>query len=585
MMRSLHTSNNGTVVVSDNGNIGQTSNSSTASTTDAWSSSLGYDINGYDDDNNCGHGSSFKEQQQQQKQKQKTDIDDVGDNGKHNNRNQHYDQFDEADFEEQEEEGSARLSSSNDDAKAAVEGGEEDINAAFAERDDDSYIEHIEPLSSPRCNHNNKDGNDDIENQNHHQPKQVIKKEDNHSTNRCSSLSKMKRQMSNSRRSLDSSSRSSIFWSSTRELAIQAYQTSKAGVQKASRKVNKMAHIAHLKLFGEQYSKKESTFVLVAGCIVSLNMGMINGTTLSGFLSGPQQTTRASVAGITTHYTASALNVADGSWEEFGNNICLALSYALGSFLAGLMCPKAQPYRIEPSYGPTIVVGGMFLLMASLLAEHPNNVPIQYVFYATCVANGIQNGVASLFSANLIRCGLTGATTDAALALGRILRGNRKYAWKSVLLVLVIIHFWLGGLLSFWLSRRFLKHTLWFNTGLFWMVGTSLIVFLMKELHISAKAALMGTWQWKHIFEQVAKSSGVDPNHVRVTQEDFLEMFDELDDDGNGFIDQNELLVGLLKNNITISSNQIKILVNTADENNDGFIDREEWAVMVRKMV
>ena len=70
-----------------------------------------------------------------------------------------------------------------------------------------------------------------------------------------------------------------------------------------------------------------------------------------------------------------------------------------------------------------------------------------------------------------------------------------------------------------------------------------------------------------------------------MTHERLLDLFEELDDDGNGYIDPNELLVGLLRCGVSIKSSQIQVLVNSADSNNDGLIDRDEWAVMVRKML
>ena len=38
-----------------------------------------------------------------------------------------------------------------------------------------------------------------------------------------------------------------------------------------------------------------------------------------------------------------------------------------------------------------------------------------YVFCLAAAANGIQNGIASIYSANLIRCSLTGSSTDAVV--------------------------------------------------------------------------------------------------------------------------------------------------------------------------
>ena len=55
----------------------------------------------------------------------------------------------------------------------------------------------------------------------------------------------------------------------------------------------------------------------------------------------------------------------------------------------------------------------------------------QFIFYLASFANGIQNGISSIYSEKLIRStGLTGTLTDIGIFLGQHLRGNRKNTWK-----------------------------------------------------------------------------------------------------------------------------------------------------------
>jgi hypothetical protein len=110
---------------------------------------------------------------------------------------------------------------------------------------------------------------------------------------------------------------------------------------------------AQTKLFGDDYSKKECMFVIVAGGLIAFNNGYVNGSCLSGLLS-PNGVTQ-SVAGFTSAYTGSALAMAEGDFREFGFQSNIILSYMMGAFIAAFVTPNATPYRIEPTYGPTFL--------------------------------------------------------------------------------------------------------------------------------------------------------------------------------------------------------------------------------------
>lgn len=190
-------------------------------------------------------------------------------------------------------------------------------------------------------------------------------------------------------------------------------------------------HVAFTHLFGEDYSSKESSFVIIAGGIIAWNVGFVQGACMSGFLNEEGQ--RQSVAGFTAGYTISAQSVATGDMEVFKDISLIIMSYIFGNFIAGIMTPNPTPYQLEPSYGPTFLIGGLFLFAASMLSMcHVDNV---FTFCCAAAANGVVNGIASLYSANLIRVAITGATTDVGLILAQLVgsRGkNLKNFYKYV---------------------------------------------------------------------------------------------------------------------------------------------------------
>ena len=155
-------------------------------------------------------------------------------------------------------------------------------------------------------------------------------------------------------------------------------------------------------LGGHAESLTECLVVVVAGQLLAFNSGFTNGACLSGFLLDNGRT--SGVSAFTGAYTGSALNLARGNTNTFGFQVCMILCFILGSCIAGLLTPKAVQYRLEPTYGPTFMLGGIILLTASILEAVDHDIGMEnLVFYLVAMANGIQNGMSSLYSGNLIR--------------------------------------------------------------------------------------------------------------------------------------------------------------------------------------
>jgi hypothetical protein len=110
------------------------------------------------------------------------------------------------------------------------------------------------------------------------------------------------------------------------------------------------------------------------------------------------------------------LALANGEVERFTLEFTLIISFVGGALVAGLLNPKAVPYRLVPSYGPTFLLGSACMIAASTAAELRPDGPALYHFAA--MANGVQNGMTSTYSANLIRTTHLTGTSTGALAAG-----------------------------------------------------------------------------------------------------------------------------------------------------------------------
>lgn len=324
------------------------------------------------------------------------------------------------------------------------------------------------------------------------------------------------------------------------------------------------------------YKRRKNIFVASAAGLLAFNNGFLNGSTLSGLASPGSDFPALTVTGLTASYTISGLSLSQGMWEAYGVHLGIILSYFLGCFIAGFITPDAKPYRLEPSYGPTFILGGIFLLIGGICAIFESYGVIAYWFSAA--ASGIQNGIASRYSANLIRCTVTGTTTDIALVLAELVRGKKKNLDNGVILAIITGNFWLGGVVSFFAAQQFLRYTLLANAVMFWVIGFGIIFFLVSELGLSVNAAMSGNWKWRKTMYSLRQAS--------VSQDlSLLDMFDVIDKNSDGEVSPEELLDGLLKAGVKTNLRTVKVLVNYADVNHNGTIDREEWETIVERVL
>eukprot|EP00977_Amphora_coffeiformis_P005920 scaffold1253_cov146-Amphora_coffeaeformis.AAC.3 len=286
----------------------------------------------------------------------------------------------------------------------------------------------------------------------------------------------------------------------------------------------------------------------------------------------------------TTPREATASTV---SWEEDdrpplppNNTLSRKASYMLGAALAGSFTPTAVPYRIHPTYGPTFLVGGIMLFTASVLAAWEVSDPSYIFFLAACVC-GLQNGIASIYSSNLIRCSLTGALTDIALTVGQLTRGNSKSLPKAIVLSLLVFFFWVGGIVAFFMSRKYLSYTLFFNAALFWLIGIACVIFLVKNISISPYDAIFGTWAVKKTLRRLGS---LEDGGGAAGEERLKNMFDTIDCDGNGEIDHDQLLQYLMQMDKKTTARAVKMLIRSANKDQNDTIDREAWHRMIQKL-
>mmetsp|Transcript_12598 Transcript_12598/g.30084 ORF Transcript_12598/g.30084 Transcript_12598/m.30084 type:complete len:513 (+) Transcript_12598:283-1821(+) len=325
------------------------------------------------------------------------------------------------------------------------------------------------------------------------------------------------------------------------------------------------------------YLKRKRVFIGCAAGLLAFNNGFLNGATLSGLASPGSKFPALTVTGLTASFTLAGLTLSQGWFEAYGVHVGIILSYFTGCFIAGILTPDPKPYRLEPTYGPTFILGGLFLLIGGIIASFTEDYGV-IAYWFSAAASGIQNGIASRYSSNLIRCTVTGTTTDIALILAQLIRGKKANVDNGIVLSIITFNFWFGGAVSYFAAKRFLKYTLLANAVLFWIIGFAIIFFLVSELGLSVSAAVSGNWKWRKTMQSLRQAS---------TEADvsLIDMFDVIDKNQNGEVSPEDLLDALLNAGVKTNLRTVRVLVSYADANNNGTIDRDEWATIVEQVM
>jgi len=342
-------------------------------------------------------------------------------------------------------------------------------------------------------------------------------------------------------------------------------------------------------LFASDYEKREAIYVLIAGVLIALNTGFVNGVSMSPFFLSESDSDfegdttfnppAQGISGTGGSFTKSARFLVERNWSQYSYVTCLILAYIAGSSIPGFLVPRAHIYLLEPLYGPTFFIAALFLLAAGLFATY--HLPSRFIFYFATAALGVQNSITSLYSANLIRCTLTGASTDLGLIFAECVRGNWTKFIRGTLITVIVTFYWIGGMIAIPLAEELHEKALYFSAGLFFIMGLICMAYTIIELEVTMFQALCGSWDWKDVINGLFK----DDDSSR-TMEDFTGLFDEIDVDGDGKLELEELRSGLSRSKkLKMSEFRLKAFMRAVDADGDHCVERSEWLALASTMV
>ncbi|GFH60528.1 hypothetical protein CTEN210_17004 [Chaetoceros tenuissimus] len=243
---------------------------------------------------------------------------------------------------------------------------------------------------------------------------------------------------------------------------------------------------------GNRKKLRQNAFVIICGLCLTFNAGYINGCCLSGVLT---EGVGVGVAAHTGAWTNAGLKLGAGNLFACSQHLKMIASFAFGALLSGFMNPYPSPNKLSPQYGPSFLLGSLLMTTSSFLAFFS---PQSRAFlYFAAMANGIQNGISSAYSANLVRSThMSGTTSDIGMLLGQILRGNMENAWRFMVLCGLATSFFLGGAVSFVAVTKFKSLALAFNATFFYLIALAINVYTSYQAQVSVWKAWTGRWEW-----------------------------------------------------------------------------------------
>ena len=350
----------------------------------------------------------------------------------------------------------------------------------------------------------------------------------------------------------------------------------------------------------QEHTSRGYKFSVALGLSLAFSAGYSNGVCLSGFLDAGADSVKQSVAGVTGLYTNSAIFLAEREFYQASFMAGTIFSVMFGAFISALLNPYPVAFEISPRYGLTFLIGSVFMTLGATGALHNN----QREFYFTAIANGIQNGVSSMYSANLLRTShLTGTTTDIGLFLGMALRGNRSNNWKLYILISLAVSFWLGSLSGFFAGQVKRQYSLIFNAAFFFVISMCVILRTCIVYKVSFLDAIW-TGKWSEVLDHVdivhANNNkdkensdngveGAEKTDKRLDEEELQRIFNEIasqSDDGK--VDQQAMIAYLASHGLKVQKHRkplISVLHTAFVTMGDGDwkLSKDDWNGLVHQ--
>lgn len=181
-----------------------------------------------------------------------------------------------------------------------------------------------------------------------------------------------------------------------------------------------------------------------------------------------------------THHTGSlskaAIALGEGNWLVFLDLFSYLSLFFIGAFVSGYTTAKRnRGVRYLHSFYP--ILFGALLILSYFAQLNTENILRLMAF-----GMGLQNGThIRLHSIQIRTTHMTGYLTDAAVSLGKVLRGQKEERIKAFFILYSIFVFFLGGVLSILINLNYGLVSLLILGAIYILVGVLVFVFHPKQ--------------------------------------------------------------------------------------------------------
>jgi uncharacterized membrane protein YoaK (UPF0700 family) len=143
--------------------------------------------------------------------------------------------------------------------------------------------------------------------------------------------------------------------------------------------------------------------------------------------------------------------------------------FFLGSVLSGIII-RQRALTLSPRYGVALLIESALLFGATYFLHHASNTGD----YLAAMACGLQNAIATTYSGAIIRTThITGIITDLGISVGNVLRRQRVDQRRTLLHLILVSGFIIGGFVGAFGYARFGFSTLLLPATLTGLAGAA----------------------------------------------------------------------------------------------------------------
>jgi uncharacterized membrane protein YoaK (UPF0700 family) len=224
---------------------------------------------------------------------------------------------------------------------------------------------------------------------------------------------------------------------------------------------------------------EEQAVIIIGGSVLSFNAGWINAITFLECDVGSSH--------VTGNLALIGVSIATGENKQFVKLFFMVLCFLVGSIFTGMLIPYSS-FHLGRQYNRALLLEVLFLTIGLII----NSVAPKSIFFlfALSIACGVQNGITTKFSGNILRTTHhTGTITDIGIFIGRAIMGHYQDTWKLYVLCPLPISYAFGAAVATACYQKLNHISLIFNIIFLMLLVLGYTVVTFRSFNVKRRKA------------------------------------------------------------------------------------------------